>query len=52
MAQKYTMTYVLQIWTLLKYILYFRVPAVAQQVKNPTSIHEDLGLISGLTPVG
>ena len=25
------------------------VPIVAQQVKNPTGIHEDAGLISGLT---
>ena len=25
------------------------VPLVAQQVKNPTSIHEDTGLIPGLT---
>ena len=25
------------------------VPVVAQQVKNPTSIHEDMGLICGLT---
>ena len=25
-----------------------RVPAVAQQVKNPTSIHEDMGLALGL----
>ena len=25
------------------------VPIVAQQVKNPTSIHEDAGLIPGLT---
>ena len=25
------------------------VPVVAQQVKNPTSIHEEVGLISGLT---
>ena len=25
------------------------VPVVAQQVKNPTSIHEDVGLIPGLT---
>ena len=24
------------------------VPTVAQQVKNPTSIHEDVGLIPGL----
>ena len=24
------------------------IPAVAQQVKNPTSIHEDAGLIPGL----
>ena len=24
------------------------VPVVAQQVKNPTSIHEDVGLIPGL----
>ena len=24
------------------------VPSVAQQVKNPTSIHEDAGSISGL----
>ena len=26
-----------------------RVPVVSQQVKNPTSIHEDAGLIPGLT---
>ena len=26
-----------------------RVPVVAQQVKNPTSIHEDSGLIPGLS---
>ena len=26
------------------------VPVVAQQVKNPTSIHEDVGLIPGLAP--
>ena len=26
------------------------VPLVAQQVKNPTSIHEDAGLIPGLAP--
>ena len=25
------------------------VPVVAQQVKNPTSIHKDVGLIPGLT---
>ena len=25
------------------------IPIVAQQVKNPTSIHEDVGLIPGLT---
>ena len=25
------------------------VPMVAQQVKNPTSIHEDVGSIPGLT---
>ena len=25
------------------------VPILAQQVKNPTSIHEDVGLIPGLT---
>ena len=25
------------------------VPVVAQQVKNPTSTHENVGLISGLT---
>ena len=27
----------------------FGVPTVAQRVKNPTSIHEDAGSISGLT---
>ena len=27
----------------------FRVPVVAQQVKNLTSIHEDMGSILGLT---
>ena len=27
----------------------FRVPVVAQWVKNPTSIHEDEGSIPGLT---
>ena len=26
----------------------FRVPIVAQQVKNLTSIHEDVGLVPGL----
>ena len=26
-----------------------RVPVVNKQVKNPTSIHEDVGLIPGLT---
>ena len=26
----------------------FQVPIVVQQVKNPTSIHEDMGLIPGL----
>ena len=26
-----------------------RVPIVAQQLVNPTSIHEDMGLIPGLT---
>ena len=26
-----------------------RVPVVAQQVKNPASIHKDAGLIPGLT---
>ena len=25
------------------------VPIVAQEVKNPTSIHEDVGLVPGLT---
>ena len=25
------------------------IPIVAQQVKNPTSIHDDVGLIPGLT---
>ena len=25
-----------------------QVPAVAQQVKNPTNLHEDVGLIPGL----
>ena len=28
------------------------VPAVAQQVRNPTSSHEDAGLIPGLLSVG
>ena len=27
-----------------------RVPVVAQQVKNPTSTHEDVGSIPGLAP--
>ena len=27
-----------------------RIPAVAQQVKNLTRIHEDVGLIPGFTP--
>ena len=27
-----------------------RVPVVAQQLTNPTSIHEDAGSIPGLTP--
>ena len=29
-------------------VKYFRVPIVAQQVKNVTSIHEDAGFIPGL----
>jgi len=29
--------------------LFFGVPVVAQQLKSPTSIHEDLGSIPGLT---
>ena len=31
-----------------KKIHYFRVPVMAQQLANPTSIHEDEGLILGL----
>ena len=27
-----------------------RIPLVAQQLKNPTSIHEDSGLITGAAP--
>ena len=27
---------------------FYRVPTVAQQVKNPTSIHENVGLIPGV----
>ena len=36
-------------------VVYFRekgVPAVAQQVKNPTSTHEDGGSIPGLAQLG
>ena len=29
-------------------MLQWGVPVVAQQVKNPTSIHKNVGLISGL----
>ena len=29
--------------------MYFGIPIVAQWVKNPTSIHEDVGLILGLS---
>ena len=28
--------------------MYIGVPIMAQEVKNPTSIHEDVGLIPGL----
>ena len=30
-------------------MFYLRVPIVAQQLTNPTSIHEDPGLIPGLS---
>ena len=33
----------------LKYSSIFRIPTVAQQVKNPTSIYGDVGSIHGFT---
>ena len=38
-----------QVWPLRKTGGRWRVPVVAEQVKNPTSIHEDSGSIRGLT---
>ena len=35
-----------------KIIEYMRASVVAQQIMNLTSIHEDVGLISGLTQWG
>ena len=34
---------------ILIYLIFLRIPVVAQRVKDPTSIHKDAGLIPGLT---